>query len=956
MTDQTIENENVMTNINFAPTLYVFLGSSPAQIGWRLKELQDQAYGDLGIYQYLWIDTDERTDPDLDNWLKSENVNRTIIGDYHPSEVLRNLDGYPSIKAWWPTFAKIGMSSVLKGAQQKRLLGRLSLFALFSQVRGGQLAINDSLKAAATRVAGIAQAQAVNQMTKGNLSYSVSSNDVRVYIINSMCGGTGSGIVFDVAYLLREYFSDNHIKASMMAVQILPSVIERAIGTRDPNQREKIKTNAYGYLQDLDYLMETQDWKVDYPGGKKADQSFAPFDYYYVVDIANREGRFLRTPLEVYKMTSQALFLMSISPISGTHFGELVNAAVYERSFRGKIPYVNSFAAASLVYPKDRIMTYCAHRLTKDLIDHLNVNVYSESDERPRHLALIEELSLDPKSLFALIKDNQSVINDRLELIKDAKDPGEAFSYIVNELGNDDAERNALYENFKKTREALTERLSAELSRKIAVINAEFGPQYALGVIRGFLRDRSLKNSLTGYISAIDNDSTITDDVGLFNQKLEEIKATMTKMSKDFVQSAFKFFLKNEWRDRFETTKAEAINAMADMNAACLRERISMEMKNIYVQVAQEAKKISDVLEGFSRQLIEVSSEINRQVDLLLQPKDLGHIFELSQEVIDSQYFIDYYERQRDTINLIKVYQEFMEAQVGNSIELLKTYENKGLKSSLIKVSGSKFRSQLDDVSLLSEMKRHYGDQFDQVLTEKIENVVDYCLPFWRFRQVDENLQVMSPGYIGVEDANSANLPNIFQNRADFTLVSTGIKDAIYFARAEHGVALWMLTELNVWKRAYENYMRTSAGTDPINIIPKASRQELDPDSSKESSVMFALGLAFGFITQRGAFYYFDEMRKYGDKKVKPNKSDRIAQGREKAESEFVANYQWVNRIRELVTNEIGSIGNKQAEKYINKYLEKLKKQRDLLGEEDSIRGQLDREIDNLKKFVKGLA
>ena len=56
MTDQSIFNQGdgaTTTNIQFTPALYVFLGSTPAQIGYRLKELQDQSYGDLPIFQYL---------------------------------------------------------------------------------------------------------------------------------------------------------------------------------------------------------------------------------------------------------------------------------------------------------------------------------------------------------------------------------------------------------------------------------------------------------------------------------------------------------------------------------------------------------------------------------------------------------------------------------------------------------------------------------------------------------------------------------------------------------------------------------------------------------------------------------------------------------------------------------------------------------------------------------------
>ena len=46
------------TEIRFEPTLFLLLGTSSGQVGWRLKELLRRAYGDIPILRFLWVDAD----------------------------------------------------------------------------------------------------------------------------------------------------------------------------------------------------------------------------------------------------------------------------------------------------------------------------------------------------------------------------------------------------------------------------------------------------------------------------------------------------------------------------------------------------------------------------------------------------------------------------------------------------------------------------------------------------------------------------------------------------------------------------------------------------------------------------------------------------------------------------------------------------------------------------------
>jgi hypothetical protein len=42
------------TEIRFEPTLFLLLGTSPGQIGWRLKELLHRAYGPVPLRIWRW--------------------------------------------------------------------------------------------------------------------------------------------------------------------------------------------------------------------------------------------------------------------------------------------------------------------------------------------------------------------------------------------------------------------------------------------------------------------------------------------------------------------------------------------------------------------------------------------------------------------------------------------------------------------------------------------------------------------------------------------------------------------------------------------------------------------------------------------------------------------------------------------------------------------------------------
>jgi hypothetical protein len=149
-------------------------------------------------------------------------------------DFLRNLDqskrgglAWEKILRWFPDRSSVRIPSSeveANGASQLRCLGRLRLF------------LNDELIEGSLRRALLGL-----EMDPRNLS-----DDKRVILVSSVAGGTGSGMLIDMAYLARR----QEIRPSVWAYLLLPEVFE------DVDSGSRIFMNSYACLKELAYLKE----------------------------------------------------------------------------------------------------------------------------------------------------------------------------------------------------------------------------------------------------------------------------------------------------------------------------------------------------------------------------------------------------------------------------------------------------------------------------------------------------------------------------------------------------------------------------------------------------------------------------------------------------------------------------------------------------------------------------
>lgn len=291
------------------PTLAIGLGGTGNRIIRQLKqqvrELGDSVDEALNV---LVVDTEPRTNPPGNERLDpSEYI---YIGGYSISPILDNLERFPEIQAWWPVqesgekwLAHTG--AVHAGAGQNRLIGRLSFFRKYA-------AVNLQLKAKLQ----IMKSYIMKEQLRRH-EYEVSGERLaQVYIVSSLCGGTGAGIFLDLAFKLRAELGNN---AHITGIFILPSAFLPFMHSR--LQQKRIQAIAYASLLELDHYMNL-DHPVDIQFPDDVVQGVSgPFNRVILVENRDTRGVFVEWEY-LLQIVAQAIFFDATVSLEETSIRE----------------------------------------------------------------------------------------------------------------------------------------------------------------------------------------------------------------------------------------------------------------------------------------------------------------------------------------------------------------------------------------------------------------------------------------------------------------------------------------------------------------------------------------------------------------------------------------------------------------------------------------------------------
>jgi len=353
--------ENLKPNEVKAPTLFVGVGGTGSKVVKRIAEMCRPE--EKENVNFACLDTNVN---DL-NGVASSNAhiyyvqtsNTQTVGDY------LNYDE-DALKNWFPKNAVIYDKTVSEGAGQVRAISRLALNAT---IKTGKImplynAIDDLF-----RKDGKEMKQAM-----------------RVVIVSTASGGTGSGIMTPLAMFIRDYVQNKYPNTSLIvrSLVLLPETLDSVISSS--SERESQRRNAYATIKEINAFMMKGSGFFDVnedlkrysnlsmnfavPGTDETKQlGLLPFDFCFLLDGQNAEDSTLINVGQYIKQAAHALYQQNIGPMQKDAFS-MEDNIIKEMSAPGKFGRnrFGGIGAGTLRYPYEDVVHYVAYDWAMDAI------------------------------------------------------------------------------------------------------------------------------------------------------------------------------------------------------------------------------------------------------------------------------------------------------------------------------------------------------------------------------------------------------------------------------------------------------------------------------------------------------------------------------------------------------------------------------------------------------------
>ncbi|MEW6278570.1 MAG: tubulin-like doman-containing protein, partial [Candidatus Eremiobacterota bacterium] len=366
--------------IRIRPTILIGLGGTGGDVILRVRKRFYEKYGTLAefpIVAYLWLDTDKSEKhilgKEVREFVRMTDTERLMLTINDTTVITQNLDepGNAHIKKWWyPGLNALGQMN--EGAGQIRAYSRLSFFYHYKAIR---TAVTD----ANTRVR---DPHAMERMMKspllkdqGIVAQVEFNQPTNVYLVSSIAGGTGSGLLLDMAFMIKELFQEGNV--TLMSYLVFPD----HFGTIT---NEKMKANAFALLKELNfYKYGVPFFEAEWALGNPSKVPIPPFDYCYVFDNQNASGQVTGGQPGSQELIFELLADSIFKDFSHGEFADHKRSArVNLRQYMNKtyeyahprfkqnfIQRYSSMGLSTIVVPHARIITACAYRLAADVVD-----------------------------------------------------------------------------------------------------------------------------------------------------------------------------------------------------------------------------------------------------------------------------------------------------------------------------------------------------------------------------------------------------------------------------------------------------------------------------------------------------------------------------------------------------------------------------------------------------------
>jgi len=384
--------EEQIRDISFNSTLVVGLGGTGQKTILHLKKTIKEIYGEREINRlsYLAIDTDDREELEYDDeFIKIEmnEFHHCTVDD--PGRLVRSNE---NISEWYSGSKKI--KPISKGAHQSRSCGRLAIWG------GSADEIYDKIQ---SKINGL---RALGK-TKG-YGYINESPSIRVFLVGSLAGGTGSGMFMDVGALIRCELEEYDIFSPIF---LLPGIFE------DIGNNSRVFANTYGALREIEFMFREE---FEYPGEwilarKDLKQVIFHqndgliFDYVLLIDNTNKSNKKINNKTDMFEAIAHGIYVLSTAA-GDKAISSFDNNEQDEEKIHGNIRKYGSFGVSTLEFPQDWYLEKYKKEISVDILDRDFFSNSSISDELYKYKNFIisnkiEEQGSKDQVLDSIFKD-----------------------------------------------------------------------------------------------------------------------------------------------------------------------------------------------------------------------------------------------------------------------------------------------------------------------------------------------------------------------------------------------------------------------------------------------------------------------------------------------------------------------------------------------------------------------
>ncbi|MFZ1322299.1 MAG: tubulin-like doman-containing protein, partial [Ignavibacteria bacterium] len=356
---------------------------------------------------YLYIDTDNA--PSEESGIARERdylINEIdfqpaekIFHPVNPSDYIYRIQDVPHIKEWLSTTGEIAkLGTMNTGAGQIRPAARLAFFHNYDE-------IVSKLTAAKSR---ITDSKSINIVKENHKIKNVNTDKINVYVVTSLSGGTGSGMILDMGFLIRSIFRNQAVSTAYV---VLPKIFQ-SYG------KERVFANGYAALKEFEHYNLKNTFEVSWK--KNEPHKFQPgvFDDTYIIDGENAKNLSLsdQNNRDIYKMLADTIFQdFSNSDFANYKRGVRVNLVQYKQRLwpddNSVTDNTNSrkysaLGQATISIPVDRIIISCAYKLCEEIINYYLTYAEGSQSEVDGYLIseFLPELGLlESKNKFQLL-------------------------------------------------------------------------------------------------------------------------------------------------------------------------------------------------------------------------------------------------------------------------------------------------------------------------------------------------------------------------------------------------------------------------------------------------------------------------------------------------------------------------------------------------------------------------